>query len=151
MSPMANDPAQPKLPIHAGPSRRAFHSLVALAGWALFAYWWWLVARRVSAHEIRFTLLVIAIALGVILVLTALWVLHNIRIFRIRGPRQQMRTVAQDSSRDTVGRNVQFPAVPEDCLSAAVVHVRIREGVKIYLPAAAAGGTTGPVGGEERR
>lgn len=148
---MANDPGQPRHPIHAGPSRRAFHTLVALAGWALFAYWWWLVARRVSAHEIRSTLLGIGIALGVILVLTALWVVHNIRIFRIRGPRQQMRPVAQDSSHDTVGRNVKFPAVPEDCLSAAVVHVRIREGVKIYLPAAVAGGPVMPAGGEERR
>jgi hypothetical protein len=151
MSPMANDPAQPRLPIHAGPSRRAFHTLVSLAGWALFAYWWWLVAQRVSAHEIRFTLLVIGIALGVILVLTALWVLHNIRIFRVRGPRQQMRPVTQDSSRDTVGRNVRFPALPEDCLSAAIVDVRIREGVKIYLPAAASGGPAVPAVGKERR
>ena len=148
---MANDPAQPKCPLHAGPSRRAFHTLVAIAGWALFVYWWWLVVQRVSAHEIRFTLLVIGIALGVILVLTALWVVHNVRIFRIRGPRQQMRSVAQDSSHDTVGRNVQFPEVPEDCLSAAVVHVRIRDGVKLYLPAAAAGEPKMPAGGEERR
>jgi len=148
---MANDPAQSKFPIHAGPSRRAFHTLVAIAGWALFVYWWWLVVQRVSAHEIRFTLLVIGIALGVILVLTALWVVHNIRIFRIRGPRQQMRPVAQDSSHDTVGRNVQFPAVPEDCLSAAVVHVRIRDGAKLYLPATAGGEPAMPAGGGERR
>lgn len=134
---MANDPAQPGLPIHASPLRKAFHTLVALAGWVLFVYWWWLVARRVGGQEIRFTLLVIAIALGVILLLTVLWVLHNIRIFRIRGPRLAMRSVPQDFSHDTIGRDVQFPVVPAECLSAAVVGVSIREGAKVYAPAAA--------------
>ena len=138
-------------PIQAGTPRRVLHTVVALAGWALFAYWWWLVSRRVSEQEVRFTLVLIAIALGVIVLLTAAWVLHNVRIFRNRGPRLHLRSVVQDYSHDTVGRNVRMPLVPEDCLSAAVVKVRLQEGAKVYVPAAPAGGPAAPVRGPERR
>jgi len=148
---MPRYPRQSGLPVHAGPLRSVFHTLIALARWVLFGYWWWLVSRRVSGQEIRFTLVMIAIALAVILLLTAVWVLHNLQIFRARGPRMNLRVVKEDFSHDTVGRNVRFPAVPEDCLSAAVVRVRLHEGMKVYVPGALPGGPRVPAGGTERR
>ena len=148
---MAEAPGQSPPLVQAGPLRRVFHSLVALAGWVLFGYWWWLVARRVSAHEVRFTLLVIGIALGVIVLLTAAWALHNIMIFRRRGPRTHLRAVVQDFSHDTVGRSVQLPRLPEDCLTAGFVKVNLQHGAKVYVAAPPSAGPAAPAGAGARR
>jgi hypothetical protein len=112
--------------------RRAFHTVLALAGWALFAYWWWLVFQRVSASEIQTTLLLLGLALAVIVLLTALWVVHNRRIFKRRGARKAVRQPVEVYSHDSVGRAVEFPAVPQECRTSQVVLVRIDKGSKRY-------------------
>ena len=144
---MADASGQPLPPILAGPVRRVFHTLVALGGWVLFGYWWWLVARRVSAQEVRFTLLLIGIALDVIVLVTAAWALHNILIFRRRGPRTHLRAVSQDYSHDTLGRSVQLPMVPGDCLTAGIVKVRLQDGGKVYVAASYGAGPGSPAAG----
>ncbi len=136
---MVDPDRQSLTPTQAGPLRRAFHTVLAIAGWALFVYWWWLVFRRVGASEIRYTLLFVAIALVVIVALTVAWTLHNVWIFRRRGARRSVRAVTEDFSHDTVGREVLMPTVPDICTVAAVVSVRVRHGAKIYA-------TGGPVG-----
>lgn len=105
---------------------------MAVAGWVLFVYWWWLVFRRVNDTEVRYTLWFIAIALVVIVVVTAIWAIHNLRIFKHRGPRTKVRPVREDFSRDSVGRPVNMPKVPNECVTAPVVVVRIADGTKIY-------------------
>jgi len=139
---MAEAPRQPQPPVHGGPIRRTFHALIAFAGWVLFVYWWWIVARRVSADEVRFTALFIGIALVAIVGLTAIWALHNVRIFKVRGPRRSLRPVDDDLSHDSVGREVLLPTLPEECRTAPVVAVRIRDGFKVYSAGAGA-----PAGG----
>ena len=121
-------------PIEAGPARRVLHTVIAAAGWALFTYWWWLVFRRVNETEVRYTLWFIAIALIVVVFVTALWAVHNLRMFRRRGPRTKVREVQEDFSRDSVGRPVTMPEVPEECFTADVVVVRIADGTKFYDP-----------------
>src|SRR6267143_6372455 len=106
---MTAEPHRPKPPFQARPVRRAFHTVLALAGWVLFVYWWWLVFRRVTPGEIRFTLLFIGIALAVIVLITAFWALHNRRIFKRKGPRKLVREKMADYSRDSIGRAVEFP------------------------------------------
>lgn len=123
-----------RTPRRAGPVRRAFHSVVALAGWVLFIYWWWLVLQHVTRTEVRFTLWFIAIALAVIVVATMLWSFHNVRLFRRKGARTQVRVVNQDASHDSIGRLVGMPAVPEECRTASLVVVRIEDGSKVYRP-----------------
>jgi hypothetical protein len=121
-------------PLVAPPARRAVHLAIAFAGWALFAWWWWLVVRRVSGTEIRFTLLFIAVALLVIVGVTAIWALHNRAVFRRKGARTRVRDVPGDFTRDTLGRPVGLPTVPEECLYASVIVVRIEDGRKVYRP-----------------
>ena len=129
-------------PTRGGPVRRAFHTVLALAGWVLFVYWWWLVFRRVSQAEIRSTLLFIAVALVVIVAVTAAWAIHNVWIFRRRGARRHLREVDEDFSRDTVGREVLLPTVPTVCTVAAGVSVRVRAGAKVYATGGPAGRPT---------
>ncbi len=134
---MPANPTMKREPLEAGPVRRVVHTLMALAGWVVFVYWWWLVFRRVNATEVRYTLWFIAIALVVIVFVTVLWAIHNARLFRKRGPRTQVRLVREDFSRDTVGRLVNMPAVPADCLNAGIIVVRIEGEAKVYRPIAA--------------
>ena len=133
---MPATPTTKREPLEAGPVRRVVHSLLALAGWVVFVYWWWLVFRRVNATEVRYTLWFIAIALVVIVFVTMLWAVHNVRLFRKRGPRTQPRQVREDFSHDTVGRPVNMPAVPTDCLTAGIIVVRIEGDAKVYQPIA---------------
>jgi hypothetical protein len=131
-------------PLEAEPGRRVLHTVLAMIGWVLFAYWWWLVFRRVNATEVRYTLWFIGIALAVITLVTALWALHNLRVARRFGPRTKMREVREDFSRDTVGRPVTLPAVPHECLTAPFILVRIEDGTKVYESRAAGGRTPAP-------
>jgi hypothetical protein len=129
---MTAPPPSSLQPIVAGPVRRAFHTLVSLAGWVLFVYWWWIVFRRVSPVEVRFTMWFIGLALVAIVLSTALWAAHNVRVFRRKGPRTKLREIAEDYSHDTVGRRVDMPGVPGDCASAPLVIIRIVDGAKVY-------------------
>lgn len=121
-------------PVQADAPRRALHAVIALAGWGVFGYWWWLVFRRVNATEVRYTIWFLGVALVVIVLVTALWALHNKMLFRRLGPRTKLREVQEDFSRDTVGRPVDMPAVPEECLTADVIVIRIDGQTKVYQP-----------------
>lgn len=119
-------------PITAGPARRVFHALLSLAGWALFIYWWWIVFHRVSRHEIRFTLIFIAVSLAAIVLATFAWAWHNLRIFERKGPRRQVRDATSPFSRDGVGRAVTYSAIGPDRRMAPVVYVRLAGDGKRY-------------------
>ena len=120
------------MPTQASPARRVFHTLITLAGWALFVYWWSVVVHRVSRHEVRFTVLFVLVSLVICVALTGLWVLHNRSIFRRKGPRTAVREAVLDYSRDPLGRTVTFEASAEDLLRAPVVRVLIEYDRKQY-------------------
>lgn len=123
-------------PFQAGPARRVFHTLLALAGWVVFVWWWWLVFQRVGRQEVQFTLIFIAIALVVIVLLTVTWAIHNINIFRRRGPRLLAREAAPEPVHDSIGRALQMPEVPDACRTSPVVTIRIDGASKRYIAGA---------------
>lgn len=129
---MSDRPSPIPPPQQAGPARRVFHALITLTGWAVFLYWWWIVFHRVSGREVRFTLLFIAISLGVIVVVTLVWAWHNLRIFRRRGQRMHVRESTPDFSHDGVGRDVAFPAGELTPQTAPVIYVRFTDVGKSY-------------------
>lgn len=121
---------------HAGPLRRILHYLVALAGWVLFVYWWLLVLRQTGREQIVWTLVFIGISLAVIVLVTALWVVHNVRIFRRKGPRLHVgaRPVA---AREGEPAPAAAPARDSaDLRSARVVRIVVDGGMKAYRPGA---------------
>ena len=129
---MTAHPRANAFPIEASRPRQLLHALVAVAGWCLFAWWWWLVFRRVSHIEIRFTLWFIAIALAIVVLLTILWVFHNLRIVARKSARVTVRDQVPAVSRDTIGREVQMPSLPTEYLAAAVVCVSLDGNAKVY-------------------
>ena len=121
--------ARDRLP---GWPRRLLHAVLLIGGWALFFYWWYLVAvrdwnRTLIALIILVTLLVApAVTLG--------WVAHNVNIFRRKGPRLGAPRVSFEYDRDWNGREVvaDWKALGEE----SVVVVSVDEGRKHYAAGA---------------
>lgn len=119
--------ARDRLP---GWPQRLLHVVLLVGGWALFFYWWYLVAvrdwnRTLIALIILVTLLVApAVTLG--------WVAHNLNIFRRKGPRLGAPQVSFDYERDWNGREVvaDWKALADE----GVVVVGVDEGRKRYSP-----------------
>lgn len=82
----------------------AAHAFAVVAGWGLFAWMWWLVARQ-SRHADDFWWLLIA-ALVVVPGITLAWVAHNKGLYRRLGPRRALREVEPDYGRDFNQRQV---------------------------------------------
>lgn len=129
---MPSSPPRRTEPLVAGPIRQAVHTLVTLLGWCLFIWWWWIVMQRVDRAQVEFTAWFIALSLVVIVLTTALWAFHNVRLFRRRGPRVTLREVDTAHTHDTIGRPVDMPIVAEDCLTSREVVIRIEDGKKVY-------------------
>jgi hypothetical protein len=111
---------------------------VALAGWTLFVYWWWLVLGRASRTEIVYTAVFIGVTTVIVVLVTAGWAVHNKRLHRRSPPRDQVRVVHEDYSRDTLGRGVTFVGGAERVKSEPHVQVVVSENHKVYHPALAA-------------
>ena len=130
----------PAPPTQASPPRRVAHLLVALAGWVLFVYWWFLVLGRVSLEEVRLTGLFIVLTLLVTVMLTVAWSFHNLRIWKRRGPRLRVREAADAFAHDRLGRDLVTEGPPEGLKRDALIVVRIEPGQKTYQLASNPGG-----------
>jgi hypothetical protein len=130
-------------PLRNGP-QRLLHLLVVAAGWGLFAWGW----HKVSGQPWDTEALVILIAGSAILLptLTVLWILHNLRIHRQKGPRTRSRPANDTYRHDWNGREVDayWPAMS----AAQIVVIDIVDGRKSYR---AGGPRTTPAPGERRR
>jgi len=129
----ATDKQEATFPRQATARRRMVHAIVALLGWGIFIYWWWLVFHRVSRREIVYTGIFIAAATAITIPVTGLWSLHNMRIFRRKGARTHVRTAQEDYSRDVLSRTVSFGGGLEQVKGASLVRVRVGEKDKTYL------------------
>jgi hypothetical protein len=83
---------------------RASQITVVIGGWALFIWMWRQVLLEVSAITVLRAAEVLGITLLVVGTLTTWWVMHNVRIFRRKGPRTGLRAVTSVFERDFVGR-----------------------------------------------
>jgi hypothetical protein len=119
-------------PTLARPGRRLFHTLIAAAGWTLFVWWWWIVIRSVSSEAVRFTLVFVGVTAAVVVLVTAVWSLHNLQIFKRKGPRTQRRPVVESYTRDRLGRHVVFAQSRLFVQSVPVILIRLEHQGKVY-------------------
>lgn len=108
---------------------RMLHPLLVAAMWGVFIWSWARVVRGATASDVVDTMILVASILLVVVVLTMLWVGHNVSIYRKKGPRRSLATVEFTCDRDFLGREIEA----EWALIAAsqVVEVEIVEGRKI--------------------
>lgn len=118
----------------APPSRRLLHALTAAAGWALFFYWWGIVLQRTGAAEIRFTLLFIAVATVLAVLLTVAWIRHNVALHQRKGPRTGVPEVSEDFRHDVLGRPLRFEGDPAAARAAQLVRICTGPADKHYRP-----------------
>jgi len=122
-------------PTEASAGRRVFHTVIALAGWALFFYWWSVVFAHTSFSEVRFTVIFVLLSLVATIAITGLWVFHNLAIFKRKGPRTAVREATLDYSHDPLGRPVTFESTPGALRTAPAVRVRIDANGKSFRAA----------------
>lgn len=86
--------------------RRIVHILAILGGWFIYFWLWW---RVIYVYDQGLSPLVALFLFSVIIVvptITLIWILHNVRIFKHKGPRQGRTTVADNYVSDWKGRRV---------------------------------------------
>lgn len=106
------------------------HLLAILAGWALFFYWWYEVA--VQDWNRTQVALIIFVTLVVAPVITVAWVLHNLSIFRRKGPRLGVPEVALEYQRDWNGREIVADWATLG--AAGRIEVTVQGDRKLYTP-----------------
>lgn len=100
-------------PHRPAPLGAAVNGLVALLAWAVFFYWWAVVATDVARVRVEYALWVLTLmAVGVFFV-TLLWIRHNLRIAS-RGKRGfSTRYLVPVFENDYLNRPLEFrPATP---------------------------------------
>lgn len=91
-------------PLHGWP-RRLLHLAAILAGWVLFVWWWYEVA--VQHWNKTLIALIILVTLIAAPAITGAWIVHNLNLYRRKGPRLGAPVVRIGYSRDWNGREVE--------------------------------------------
>ncbi|MGE5160394.1 MAG: hypothetical protein ACM3O5_02705 [Betaproteobacteria bacterium] len=108
--------------------QRLLHLAALAAGWGLFVWGWYDVLGQ--PWETEFLRWLIAGSIVVLPLLTIAWVLHNVGIYRRKGPRKGTRAVDEAYRHDWNGREVSadFAALAR----ANVVVIDIEGNRKVY-------------------
>ena len=86
--------------------RDLLHILLSLGMWGLFGYYWHLVlSREIGSRTVHGIFILILIVVSGLL-LTLLWVVHNLRLARRNRRRGQPPAAAESHEQDTIGRPV---------------------------------------------
>lgn len=88
------------------PRRDRRHLPLVSLGWTAGALLWWRVLGETSGHQVTVAVAVILLSLAASLSVNLLWVDHNLRLHRTRGPRTGLPTAALSYEQDWVGRSV---------------------------------------------
>lgn len=107
---MGREPAQRPLPDIVtrtrNPIQRAFHALVSLGGWILFAWFWWTIFARPMDRSALYTFGLLLLALVAIVGIHLLWVRFNLDFYRTRGQRTRVHEVEFLATEDRLGRRL---------------------------------------------
>ena len=105
--------------------------------WLAFVGLWIRVAQYTTFHELLDSLrLLLIMSLAYSLVLVT-WVLHNISIYKRKGPRKQNCDLELFPDHDYMGATVDLRV---DCQSEPEIVIDLLEGTKYYLPKEASSG-----------
>ncbi len=111
--------------------RIVFHVVIAVLGWILFAYFWRVVGERGLSSGVIISLVAMAIFLATVIIMTTLWIVHNIRISR-SDRRTGNRPVAEFLyQQDKIGQTIEGEGF-DTLRSADMIEVAIKDGKKIY-------------------
>ncbi len=111
--------------------RIVFHVAIAVLGWLLFAYFWRAVGERGLSPGVIISLVAMAIFLATVIIMTTLWIVHNLRISR-RDRRTGNRPVAEVLyQQDKIGQTIEGEDF-DSLRSADMIEVAVKDGKKTY-------------------
>lgn len=87
-----------------GAGQRLVHVAVVVAGWLLFGWAWLLVGRDLPDYGVLAWMIVATLIISP--AVTLYWVLHNLAIFKLKGPRRQLPDTKAEYVQDWAGRPV---------------------------------------------
>ena len=113
------------------PPRMAFHVAIAVVGWVLFAYFWRVVGERGLSPGAVISLIAMATFLALVIIMTTLWIVHNLRISR-SDRRTGNRHVAEvPYHQDKIGHTIESEGF-DSLRNADMIEVAVEDGKKIY-------------------
>ena len=106
--------------------RHIRHIISSMIAWALFGYYWSLVAQRRITDATIQALLILSVCVAVIWLATSLWVQHNRRRFAGREDRRQRRTPPDGlGPADALGQTVEITGHGEPLSVASLVVIEV--------------------------
>ena len=117
--------------------RRVSQITLAILSWILFGYYWWLVSRRRLNPETLTALSILIIAIGLVWLITLLWIRHNKRLARDGGNRRQHRRAGPESAGvDSLGRIIESSGdIPLTQADYIEIDIDPELGLKRYITA----------------
>ena len=100
--------------------------------WIGFVLLWWKVLRNTLPDQFVFLLAYFVSALIVYGTVVAFWILHNLRIYRVKGPRKNTRHLTCDLSHDYLNRTLVIDVRLQE---EQDIVVDLAEGAKRYTRA----------------
>jgi hypothetical protein len=108
--------------------RHIIHITLAILLWVVYGYYWSLVADEAPTPQTKIALIILGILCVLVMLTLVGWVIHNIRIHRLRARRKQRRAGPQPSRQDYLGRWV-IEDDAEKLRSANYIEIEIRQKV----------------------
>ena len=97
--------------------------VLAIVGWVLFAWLWWTaLATGPTDNQLRSTLTVGAVDLGIVVV-TMLWVRWNVAIYQRKGARRAVPAVEYAYDYDCAGTPVVIPAAVRNGSRSIIIEI----------------------------
>ncbi|MCP4572287.1 MAG: hypothetical protein GY838_08025 [bacterium] len=112
--------------------RHAWHIFISILLWCLLGYYWYVVAQRQITADSGVALLVLAGIVLAGLVITLLWVSHNLRLSARLGRRQGFAAPPEPFTHDHLGRSLMAPSRAELQAATTVIIEGDAAGHKVY-------------------
>lgn len=113
--------------------RHVHHVVISILAWCLFGYHWWIVAQRHMNPQTFFAMKTLGALVFSGLLLTLLWVVHNLRLARSYGRRQGFAAPPEPFATDTLERPIVAPDVTA-LQAAQMVEISLdEEDRKVYI------------------
>jgi hypothetical protein len=109
---------------------QVLHTLVVSAAWVLFVWFWIQVIDRTPVGTMIVSAVIVGVSLTTTVALTSLWIYHNLRIFRKKGPRRSVPPVTAEYRSDFLGR--RLTAEWGELQRAALIRISAGPGIKVY-------------------
>ena len=108
---------------------KLLRTLCVVGLWLLFAALWYRVYGITTVVDITNAITYIVVTISAYAILVTVWVLHNIAIYRRKGPRRSVRFLSYAGIHDGLG---SYIVVKADVKEKQTIRVSVADGRKVF-------------------